>query len=255
MLNTKATQLGVLLIHMIAYSRSCATSPTSKFNDLSLEDWEWQLLLLAQDTPQLTLWTYVRSKASCLNNLGTPNYARGISPSPHEHVALWSSQSWWTRNKTRGVTTAIQLGTLQLGAPRRLGQGRRSRRRCSLSRSIVHPWSKNCATPPKPSILPRGLCWWARRSGPCRYTASVANKTPSIQSWSVHCMRSVTAVGLQDAMVLNMPILVMGRSWTWPPTTSQSMKPTTTCSERMTTRWSWGDFMSGWGIVSHLGMF
>ena len=51
----------------IAYLCSRAHSTTSKFDDLSSWDWEQQPSLSGQDTPRLTLRTYVRSKASCLN--------------------------------------------------------------------------------------------------------------------------------------------------------------------------------------------
>ena len=56
------------LYTMIAYIHSHIPSPTSKFHDLSSWDRERQLLLSSQDTPQLTLQTYIRSKASRLNN-------------------------------------------------------------------------------------------------------------------------------------------------------------------------------------------
>ena len=51
----------------IAYPHSHAPPPTPKFHDLSSWDWERQLSLSDRDTPRLTLWTYVRSKASRLN--------------------------------------------------------------------------------------------------------------------------------------------------------------------------------------------
>ena len=63
----RLTSLMFFLYTVIAYSHSRVISLTSKFNDLSSEDWEQHLSLLAQDLPWLTLLTYVRSKASCLN--------------------------------------------------------------------------------------------------------------------------------------------------------------------------------------------
>ena len=53
----------------ITYSHLHALSLTSKFNDLSSEDWEQHLLLSDQDLPWLTLPAYVRPKASHLNTL------------------------------------------------------------------------------------------------------------------------------------------------------------------------------------------
>ena len=87
----------------IAYPHSHAHSPTSKFDDLSSWDREWQLSLFGQDTPWLTLQTYVRSKASCLNttdNFIHPNFAAqmGLKPAKLECPRkIWNVDN--TKNK------------------------------------------------------------------------------------------------------------------------------------------------------------
>ena len=58
------------LYTVIIYPHPHAISPTLKFYDLSSWNQEQRLPLSARDTPQLTLQTYVRSKASRLNITG-----------------------------------------------------------------------------------------------------------------------------------------------------------------------------------------